>query len=126
MTPEAETATGFSPSAPLCEACDIIMAKASKAAEQTWEMPLDMGLSVGVNASANGPSLDASLGAGLRRLKCRCGIGSMALGYEAGREQRAERQRDADAGHACRPAEAIEDLAQHGAAGQAAQELARA
>src|SRR5437588_9536324 len=73
-----------------------------------------------VNASVRGPTLAAGLG----ELKCRCGIGSMAGSYEPRREQRAERQRDADAQHARRPAQAIEDLAQHGAAGQAAQEVA--
>src|SRR5260221_9121656 len=84
-------------------------------------MQLDMTSSVMVNASVR----CLRLRAGLARLKCRCGIGLMALGYEAGRQQGAEQQRDADADHAGGPAEAIEDLAQHGAARQAAQEVAR-
>src|ERR1044072_3643148 len=58
-------------------------------------------------------------------LKCRCGIASMAGGYEPGREQRAQGQRDADADDARRPAPPVEDLAQHGAARKAAQEIAR-
>src|SRR5438094_361417 len=120
MTPEADTAAGFSPSAPPGEADDIIRAKASMAAEQTWEMQLGIGLSVEGNASVRGFTLDA----GLDQLKCRCGIGSMAGGYEARGEQRAERERHADADHARHPAQAIEHLAQDCAAGQTTQEVA--
>src|SRR5262245_17262048 len=40
------TVTGFRPSAPPCEAEDIIRAKASMAAEQTWERQLGIGFSV--------------------------------------------------------------------------------
>src|ERR1700757_4461742 len=72
------------------------------------------------NASVRGFTLAARRG----DLKCRCGIGSMAGSYEPRRQQCAEREREPDACHARRPAQAIEDLAQHGAAGQAAQEIA--
>src|SRR5437764_12528374 len=48
ITPDVglDTVTGFRPSAPPCEADDIIRAKASMAAEQAWEMQLGIGLSV--------------------------------------------------------------------------------
>src|SRR5512139_2701900 len=98
MTPDAETA-GFTPSAPACGAWLSSMAKASRTAEQVCAIQLDMGHSVIVNASVR----CLSLRAGFARLKCRCGIGSMAVGYEPARQQGAQQQRDADAHHAGGP-----------------------
>ena len=53
---------------------------------------------------------------GLDELKCRCGIASMAGGYEPGREQRAQRQGEANADNAGSPAQPVEGLAEHGTA----------
>jgi hypothetical protein len=57
-------------------------------------------------------------------LKCRCGIGSMVWRYETAREHGAEAKRCSDAGHARGPSEAIEDQSEHGAAREAAEEIA--
>src|SRR5579864_1011027 len=68
----------------------------------------------------------ATLSARPGQLKCRCGIASMVVGYDEARgEQHAEREREADADHAGRPSQAIEDLAEQRAAGEATQEIAR-
>src|ERR1700756_408040 len=101
MTPDA-VAAGLRPSAEACGACASIREKASAAAEQIWVMQL--GMSVSIRSVG-----DATFAARRRELKCRCGIGSMAVGYDqAHGEKCAEQQGDADADHAGRPTETVE------------------
>src|SRR5829696_9980734 len=108
MTPEADTA-GLTSSAAPGAVDEVSRAKARSAAAQAWVKQLDMRFSLDCVSARWGE----------RGRWDRLGVQGEPRG-----ERGAERKREADAGDGGRPADPIEDLAQHGAAGETTQEVA--